>query len=174
MASAMFFAQPKPDDRHWRKLTQQANAFYKTGDMVSAQSLYHAALAEAERLFDQSAGAEMAASRPIIYNISCHNLAELALATADISDAEMHYRRAFEKLLEAARSPASPLCLRIACIQHLKHALTMLVQHLHVHNADGETVEAVICRAKDMALTVNRIAQAAARASLAHHGPPHA
>jgi hypothetical protein len=58
-------------------LTGAANEAFASGDLHRAQALYEEALEEAERLFALSETAPHPAPAPVIYNISCHNLAEM-------------------------------------------------------------------------------------------------
>ncbi|WP_266065046.1 hypothetical protein [Brucella intermedia] len=151
-------------DRKWKRLTEQANQAYAQGDIGLARATYEDALTEAERLFDAAQLTSHALPVPVIFNISCHNLAELENRNGKADAAESYFRKAFDHLLIAARSPSSPLSLRLACMQHLKHALAMLVQHLQATNAPNEAVDEIISLVRETAFAVFRVAQHAALA----------
>lgn len=150
-------------DRRWKRFTEQGNKAYAQGDIPLALAAYTDALTEAERLFD-AAGDWGSVAVPVIFNISCHNLAELFERSGDAAKAEACYQMACDRLLETARCPSGPLELRIVCAQHLKHALAMLVQHLHRHGADDERIGAIISKAHHAVYAVYQVAQHAAQA----------
>lgn len=147
------------DDRRWRHLTEKANRAYSRGDAAEARAIYLRALEEADRLFEAALDRSGALPAPVIYNISCHNLAELEERAGDAEAAEHHLRRAYERLVEAARSTACPLDLRVSCVQHLRHALAVLVRHLRRTGAPDQAVDALVSRAHATAFGVLRIAQ---------------
>lgn len=157
-------APGQTDDRHWKALTERANHAYAGGDPALARTLYAEALVEAERLFEAAHSKADGLPAPVIYNISCHNLAEIALESGDSDAAHGFYRQAYDRLLGSARSPATPLKLRIACIQHLKHALAVLVRHMQAHDAPRESLELTIGQAQDVAFSVFQVAQHAQQA----------
>ncbi|WP_449255999.1 hypothetical protein [Bosea sp. (in: a-proteobacteria)] len=160
-------AAPETGDECWKRLTEQANKAYAEGRIAVARSGYEQALAEAERLFAAAARDAGALPLPVIYNISCHNLAELNERYGEVAKAEAWYRRAYERLLETARSPMAPLALRMTSVQHLKHALAVLVRHLRDREVADEAIGAIISEARHAAYTVFRIAQHAAQAEAA-------
>ncbi|MDX3928948.1 MAG: hypothetical protein QHC90_24490 [Shinella sp.] len=151
-------------DQRWKKLTEQANMAYARGDISLARSGYEAALAEAERLFEAAMERPGRFPAPVIYNVSCQNLAELENRHGDRSKAEAFYRKACDQLHDAARSPATSLAMRVACVQHLKPALAALAQHLQVHGAGEDALEEVIHRTYETALAVFRVARHAEHA----------
>ena len=152
-------------DQHWKRLTERANQLYTQGNISLARTVYIDALAEAERLFDAAIDQPGGLPVAVIYNVSCHNLAELAERTGDIRAAEIFYRKAYDRLLDTARSPTTPLATRIACVQHLKQALAVLVRHLRVAKASSpETIELIVFKARETAYSVFRIASHAKQA----------
>ncbi len=157
-------ASREDDDRRWKRLTEQANAAYAQGDIPLARAAYDDALTEAERLFEAAIGRTSSLPVPVIYNISCHNLAELAERLGSAHEAEDYYRKAYDRLLEAALSPVVPLEMRMACVQHLKHALAVLVQHIKSGQETEARIGDIIRRAHDAAYTVHRVARHAAQA----------
>ena len=151
-------------DRRWKTLTETANQTYAQGEIPLARTAYLDALGEAEQLFAAALVQSCRFPAPVIYNVSCHNLAELAERVGDSREAEAFYRKAYERLFAAARSPATPLKMRIACVQHLKRTLAALVQHLQSHGADQDQIDATVRSAYQLACDVFRIAQHAEHA----------
>jgi len=125
-------AAPAGSDALWKSLTLRANQARERGEQEEARALYEAALAEAEQLFRAASGAasEIAAVAPIVYNVSCHNLAQQLLEQDDAAGAASLYERAFDRLERAAASEHAPHSLRASCARHLQIAAAPLVQHL--------------------------------------------
>lgn len=157
-------------DLRWRTLTEEANALYRGGDTASARKHYEAALSEAERLLDAVAAEHDARPAPIIYNVSCHNLAELARALGENAEAEAYCRRAYERLLAVARNPASPLELRISCVRNLRNALAELTVRLNERHAPPGELDRIVEPVRNAAFSVFRIAR---HAELARDNCPH-
>ncbi|MGO3934281.1 hypothetical protein [Rhodopseudomonas pseudopalustris] len=157
------------DDDNWQRITEAANAAYVRNDLHRAHELYREALDEAEWLFARawaSGTSGMSVPVPVIYNISCHNLAEIAERSDSLADAECFLVRAYDKLLASAASAETPLALRLDCTRHLKHALAMLVQHLKRRRVSNAQIESYVDRAKTTALTVFHVAK---KAQIADH-----
>lgn len=154
------------DDANWRRITEAANATYATSDLGRARDLYRDALDEAERLFARAWVGGTSVPVPVIYNISCHNLAEIAERCGDKAAAEGFLVRAYDKLLASAASPETPLALRLDCTRHLKHALTLIVQHLQRRGAPDAEVANYVDRAKTTAFAVFHAAKHAEVADL--------
>ncbi|WP_315838223.1 hypothetical protein [Bradyrhizobium prioriisuperbiae] len=152
------------DDTTWRRTTEAANAAYATGDLRHAIDLYREALDEAERLF--AAASFSSVPVPVIYNISCHNLAEIVERSGDEGAAEDFLVRAYDKLLASAASPETPLPLRLDCVRHLKHALAQLVQHLRRRAAPDARIARYVDTAKTTAFAVFHAAKHAEIADL--------
>lgn len=163
------FASP-PDpaaaDQHWRMLTEAANQAYAANDLQGALEFYHRALEDAERLFALASRTAMSIPVPVIYNVSCHNLAEIARQAGHDDGAEALLIRAYDRLVISAESPLTPLRLRLDCARHLKQALAILVQHLHRRSVPDERIATYVDRARHAALTVFRTAQHAELAKL--------
>lgn len=157
--SPMVKAAARIGDRRWKRLTEQGNEAYAQGDVPLAQAFYEDALTEAERLFEAAIGGEGSLPVPVIYNIACHNLAELFERSGDRNRAQACFMKAYERLLHAAQSPAAPIGLRVSCVQHLKHALAVLVQHLRSNGGPEDLIGDVINRAHNTAYSIYRIAQ---------------
>ncbi|WP_299472879.1 hypothetical protein [uncultured Paracoccus sp.] len=151
-------------DRRWKTLTETANQTYAQGEIPLARTAYLDALEEAEQLFAVALIQSCRFPAPVIYNVSCHNLAELAERVGDSREAEAFYRKAYDRLIEAARSPATPLSMRIACVQHLKQSLAALAQHLRSHECEEDVVDTAIRKAYDVAFDVFRVARHAEQA----------
>lgn len=146
-------------DRRWKRLTERGNEAYAQGDIPLAQAFYEDALTEAGRLFEAAIGGEGALPVPVIYNISCHNLAELLERSGHLKEAEAYFRAAYDQLLQTAQSPAAPIGLRVSCVQHLKHALAVLVQHLRSNDGPDDLIGDVISHAHNTAYSIYRLAQ---------------
>lgn len=146
-------------DRRWKRLTERGNEAYAQGDIPLAQAFYEDALIEADRLFDAALSSIGSLPVPVIYNVSCHNLAELSERSGNRKNAEAFYQKAYDRLLDAAQSPTVPLGLRVSCVQHLKHALAVLVQHLRTSGGPEDRIGDVISRAHNTAYSIYRIAQ---------------
>lgn len=141
-------------DDNWRRLSEAANHAYAANNLPLAFDLYRGAMEEAERLFALASQNDLSVPVPVIYNISCHNLAEIAQRSGDENATEDFLIRAYDKLLATAASPGTPLELRLDCIQHLKHALTHLVRGLRQRGASDERVAEYVQRAKTAAFAV--------------------
>jgi len=141
-------------DLRWRELTDSANRAYQTGDLQAGRRFYDEALKEAERLFDLAATGVDSFPAAVIYNVSCHNLAELLQRSDDPAGAEALLQQAFEKLTHGARSPETPLPLRIACVQNLQHALAVFVESLTRRGAAESQIAQVVERARTAAFAV--------------------
>jgi hypothetical protein len=142
------------DDKAWRQITEVANDAFASGDLHRAIGLYHDALDEAERLFAGASFSNVSVPVPVIYNISCHNLAEIAERSGDEGAAEDFLVRAYDKLRASAASPETPLPFRLDCIRHLKHALSLLVQYLHRRGARDDKAAKYVDQAKATAFAV--------------------
>lgn len=152
-------------DGRWKRLIEQGNQAYAQGNIPLALAAYTDALAEAERLFDAADGDRGSVPVPVIFNISCHNLAELFEKSGDAAKAEAYYQMACDRLLETARCPTTLLDLRIVCAQHLKHALATLIQHLHKHGASNDRIGAIISKVHHAVYSVYQVAEHAAQAN---------
>lgn len=145
-------------DYLWLELTAAANQAFKEGAAEKAETLYRKALVEAERLFATRDEANLSVLLPVVMNISCHNLAHLAA----MQDNEPECRRllivAFERLIGAARAADTPPFLRIACIQHLKYALSELAGHLAEQTAPEPPISAYIERLQQAKAVVQHAA----------------
>ena len=151
-------------DRRWKRLTEQANAAYRQGGIPLARAAYDDALTEAEKLFETAMSLPASFPAPVIYNISCHNLAELCDKAGEKEQAGAFYRQAYDRLLLAAQSSATPLGMRVSCVQHLKLALAVLIQHLQSDPNSDPIIADVIDRARITAYSVFRIAEHARQA----------
>jgi hypothetical protein len=157
-AAARLGPQPAADDR-WKALTAEANAAFASGHLALARTTYMDALDEAERLFSLALEGRTSIPVPVIYNVSCHNLSEVARESGDKSAAECLLVRAYDKLLASAASPETPLQLRLDSTEHLKHALSLLVQELHRNGAPDDRVADYVERARKTALVVFHVAR---------------
>ncbi|MGV2066850.1 hypothetical protein [Agrobacterium sp. 22-226-1] len=151
-------------DRYWKRLTERANMAYSQGEISLARGIYGDALAEGERLFTAALEKPCHYPAPVIYNVSCHNLAELENGEGNQQEAEGLYRRAYERLLEAARSSSSPMAMRVACVQHLKQALAALAHHLRSRGRDDGVIDRAVQEAYGTAFAVFRAARHAEQA----------
>lgn len=151
-------------DQRWKRLTGQANAAYAQGDILLARAAYDDALTEAEKLFEAALARQVPFPAPVIYNVSCHNLAELHEKAGEREQAGAFYRKSYDRLLLAAQSPSTPLGMRVSCVQHLKHALAVLVQHMRSAQVGEHIIGDVTDRAHNTAYSVFRIAQHARQA----------
>ena len=125
-------AAPAGGDALWKSLTLRANQARERGAQEEARALYEAALAEAEQLFRSAsdAASELVPVVPIVYNVSCHNLAQHLLEQGDEAGATSLFERAFDRLEQAAASELTPLPLRAGCARHLQIAAAPLVRQL--------------------------------------------
>ncbi len=90
----------------WRALTKEANVAFEQCHDVRARVLYEAALAEADALFaaaTEHLSEDAIELAPTAYNLSCHNVAELARRQRDHATEGIFLHRAYERLV---------LCLR--------------------------------------------------------------
>lgn len=151
-------ATPILRDHRWLELTSAANAAFKDGAMQPARKLYTRGLDEAERLFATLNPADTAVPLPAIMNIACHNLAQLAAQDGDEPECRRLMILAFDRLIGAARQPATPLELRIACIQHLKYTLAELAEHLARETAPEPPIAHYLGRMREAVATVSHAA----------------
>lgn len=117
-------------DARFCELTTAANLAFERHDDDAASRLYEQALAEAECLFDAALAGGSPLIAPMAYTIACHNVAEARRRAGDRAAAHGLKRRAVEKLLGTAESPADPLALRVNCVRHLRHAFAFLGESL--------------------------------------------
>ena len=164
------FAAVAGSDALWKALTQQGNAARASGDAAAARALYEDALAEAERVFATARLGLMpdaAALAPVLYNISCSNLAQHRLELGDAQGALQARERAFERLEQtagdtpAAATPA-PLELRVSCARHLQVAAAALVEALLERGA-YERAEACVRRANAAIFAAVELARTSAQ-----------
>lgn len=141
-------------DAHWKHLTGIANEAFVEGNLERAKTLYSAALDEAERLFNASIEHPVPVPASVIFNVSCHNLAEFFRHVGDSESCERMLLHAFNRLGETAKTPATRLKQRLACVEDLKRALIALVAHLKSRQADAGEIEGYIRRARAIALSV--------------------
>lgn len=161
-----FVAEATGSDALWKALTQQGNAARAQGDAAAARALYEAALAEAERVFETAQGELMpdaAALAPVLYNISCSNLAQHRRELGDAAGALAALERAFERLAQTAGDPpatsapdavtavtagatAAPRELRLSSAKHLQLAAAAFIEAL-VEQGERERAEACVRRA---------------------------
>ncbi|MFT3688949.1 hypothetical protein [Paenirhodobacter sp.] len=139
-------ATPILRDHRWLELTSAANQAFRDGAVEPARKLYTRGLEEAERLFATMNPDNTAVPLPAIMNIACHNLAQLSAQDGNEAECRRLLILAFDRLIGAARQPATPLDLRIACIQHLKYTLSELAEHLAGQDAPDPPIgHYVVC-----------------------------
>lgn len=157
-------------DQAWKGLTEKANRAFSQNDAATARTLYLEALSEAETLFDAAVHGQCSLPVAVIFNISCHNIAELEERQENQTTAATFFKKAYARLSEAAGSPETPLPLRLDCAQHLKHALGVLIQHHRKVGTAAHDIDAVISEARGIALRVFHVARHAkiADASCTH------
>ena len=147
-------------DDVWKRLTLQANQAKAASDAESARSLYRAALAEAERVFGAAASGALPAARalaPMLYNISCHNLAQHLLDEGEEQVAIDLFERAFERLEAAILAPLE-LDWRISCARHLQVSTAALAEVL-IGRGARERVENYVARANAAISALSEIVQ---------------
>lgn len=141
-------------DAHWKHLTSIANEAFVEGNLERAKTLYGAALDEAERLFSASIEHPVPVPASVIFNVSCHNLAEFFRHVGDNDSCERMLLRAFNRLGETAKTPATRLKQRLVCVEDLKRALIALVAHLKSRQAPVSEIDSYIRRARAIAFAV--------------------
>jgi tetratricopeptide (TPR) repeat protein len=160
------FAAAAGSDALWKAFAQQGNAARTNGDVAGARSLYEAALAEAERVFEAARLERMpdaAALAPVLFNISCHNLAQLVLELGDAEGSLRLLERAFERLvLTAGEDIAAPFALRTSCARHLQVAAAALAEALLERGA-RERAEECVRRANAAIFAVVELARTPAQ-----------
>ena len=102
--------------------------------MAPARKLHVPALAEAERLFVSLTGGDSRAPADDAEHRLPHNLAQVAARDGDEPECRRWPVLAFDRLADAALQPATPLELRIVCIQHLKYTITELAEPWHARS----------------------------------------
>lgn len=152
----------------WRRLTRQANASLQAGDVAAARRDYDAALAEAALLFGFAGRSAVVVPVAAIWVISCHNLAELARHMGNGDQAEIHYRAAFDRLLQSARDVSAPLGLRMDCASNLKQATIALTGFLQANGTPVPAIADTITRAR---IAVAGVSRRAARMNDQPAGP---
>lgn len=150
---------PVQSDQEWKQLTDKANKAYSARQTSLAEALYRDALAKAEMLFNEKAQVESKEILPVIYNISCHNLAELFENKGMNLDAEHFYTKAYDRLLKTANEHSAALPLRISCMQHLKHSLSVLIHFLQSNGSDTEQMTRLVQQANHTAYRIYQIVQ---------------
>jgi hypothetical protein len=148
-------SRPAPDAL-WRALTRQAHRAFADGQDFRARQLYDEALSEAELVFVAAAlpgNGEATYAAPVLYNVSCYNVAELARRQRDPHTEGIYIYRAFERLLRAAESRDTLYELRACAVRHLGVAVETLVAYLVQHDL-SETANAHAERARLATLEV--------------------
>lgn len=146
-------------DRTWKQLTDKANKAYSASQIPLAEALYRDALEKAEMLFEDESNNDNSIPLPVIYNISCHNLAELCEHQGMTEEAARFYKQAYDRLLSTANEPCAALQLRLSCMQHLKHTLSVLIHFLQRNGASNEHMGKLIQQAHHTAYRVYQIVQ---------------
>lgn len=162
---SMATATPILRDHRWLELTSAANQAFKDGAVEPARKLYLRGLEEAERLFATLNPNDTAIPLPAIMNIACHNLAQLARQEGREAECRRLLILAFDRLNGAARQPATPLELRIACIQHLKYTLSELAEHLAAQDAPAPPIGHYVLQLRESAAAVSHAATHMERAT---------
>lgn len=157
-------ATPILRDHRWQELTAAANQTFRDGAVAAAGKLYSRAFEEAERLFAMRIPEDTAVPLPVILNIACHNLAQFAAQAGDEAECRRLLIHTFERLIDAAQCPATPIRLRIGCMQSLKHTLAELAEHLDCHAASEAPIEMYIARLRETAAIVRHAAAHVERA----------
>ncbi|RWR27339.1 hypothetical protein D2T31_16945 [Sinirhodobacter populi] len=145
-------------DHRWLELTSAANQAFKDGAVEPARRLYTRAVEEAERLFETRNPKDTAVPLPAIMNIACHNLAQLAAQDGNEPECRRLLILAFDRLINAARQPSTPIELRIACVQHLKYTLSELAGHLAQQFEPEPSVEHYTDRLREAVAAVSHAA----------------
>ena len=154
----MATATPILRDHRWLELTSAANQAFRTGAVEPARKLYTRGLDEAERLFSTLNPDDTAVPLPAIMNIACHNLAQLSAQDGNEAECRRLLILAFDRLISAARRPATPLALRIACVQHLKYTLSELAEHLAGQPAPEPPIGHYVLQLREVAAGVSHAA----------------
>ncbi|MBX9909769.1 MAG: DUF2753 domain-containing protein [Beijerinckiaceae bacterium] len=147
-------------DAEWQRLTSAANEIFAQDDkLAEALPLYREAFEEAERLFRCAEIAPDRTPATTIYVISCQNLAEAVRRCEGRAAARGWLIRAFERLVAAGQSPATPFALRLDCMRDLKFAFLNLVEQC----GDDETFlrekPRLMQRGREVVASVTQLAQ---------------
>lgn len=162
-------ARPILHDQLWLELTEAANQAIRDGAADRARPLYERALREAERLFATLDAQGTAVPLPAILNIACHNLAQMHALAGDEAGAGRLRMLAFERLIGAAQRPATPIGLRVACVQHLRFTLSGLLPHLERQPDPRPAPQACLDRLHEVAAAVTHAATHARLAETCGH-----
>lgn len=162
-------AAPILRDHLWLELTSAANQAFRDGAHDHALRLYQRGLDEAERLFATLDPKGTAVPLPAIMNIACHNLAQMHAQTGNDAEAGRLLILAFDRLIGAARRPATPVELRVACVQHLRFALSELLPHLERQPDPRPAPQTCLDRLREVAAAVTHAAAHARRAEGCDH-----
>lgn len=146
-------------DQNWQNYTKLANEAFKHGEIEQAQHYYSQAFGEAEILLNAAVAGEGRVTAPMLYNISCHNLAALEMWRNHRSEADYYYYKAYHQLLDIASNIDTLPNLRLACVQHLKFSLIALIEHLVTHQFDKEHIIQLKQDAARVALNVYQMAE---------------
>ncbi|UXN04067.1 DUF2753 domain-containing protein [Bartonella sp. HY406] len=146
-------------DQNWQNYTKLANEAFKHGEIEQAVHFYSQAFGEAEILFHAAIAGEGRDTAPMLYNISCHNLAALEMWRNNRLEADYYYYKAYHQLLDIASAVDTFPNLRLACVQHLKFSLIALVDHLVKHQIDKDHIIQLKQDAAKVALNVYHMAE---------------
>jgi hypothetical protein len=147
----------------WRGLTAHGNRAFEGGRDVDARQLYEQALEEAEAIFAAAlieADPESMRLAPLLYWISCNDIAQLARRQGDDQTSGIFLFRAFERLVRVAEAERSPLELRSRCALHLNVVTSALAGYL-LELGSSAKAEAFIERSNRAINAVQRLEQAA-------------
>lgn len=139
-------------DRRWEQLTAHGNDAVAEGNYEQASQLYEAALKEAHERLGLALGGVENDAIPILI-ISYHNAAENEQKRGRREKALEHYRSAFEHVISTADSASASPALREVCLRNLTQTLTPLISLLQDLSESDQIIEALIERARRVALT---------------------
>jgi hypothetical protein len=146
----------------WRGLSAEGHRAFDEGRDVGARQLYEQALEEAEQIFAAALlerDAQSMRLAPLLYWISCKDIAQLARRQGDDPTSGIFLFRAFERLARVAESERAPLELRSRCALHLNVVANALARHLGEVGSSA-TAESLIERANVAIHAVQRLEQA--------------
>jgi hypothetical protein len=116
----------------WRTLVARAEAACAQRGFGQARALFEDALAQANALLllgYQLPTEEVTWLAPVLYERSCHQVAQLARELRDTAGEGIFLYRAFERLVQVAEERGAPVTLRVSCAGLLPDALGALVAY---------------------------------------------
>lgn len=124
----------------WQTLTARAERARNLRGFGLARALYEDAIEQADALLllaHQLPTVEVTWLAPVLYELSCRHVVQLARQLKDADAEGIFLYRAFERLVQVGEQQNAPVTLRSSCVGLLPEVLAALVPYLGQHGPEG-------------------------------------